>query len=111
MVMEIREEQAGEAVVLVPLARVDSSTAKAFEARVLAAVNAGAPKILIDFAELDYISSAGLRVVLVGAKMTRGGRKFALCGMKPNIREIFDVSGFAKILAIYSDRAAALSAI
>ncbi len=109
--METREEHIGDATVLVPLARVDSATAKAFEAKVLAVVNAGGPKILIDFGELDYISSAGLRVVLVGAKMTRGGRKFALCGMKPHIREVFDVSGFARILSIYSDRAAALAAM
>ena len=108
--MEIREEQADGVAVLVPVARVDSATAKAFEVRVLAAVNTGAAKIIIDFAELDYISSAGLRVVLVGAKMTRAPRKFALCGMKPHIREIFDVSGFARILTILPDRAAALSA-
>ncbi|AVM74768.1 STAS domain-containing protein [Magnetospirillum gryphiswaldense] len=108
--MEIREDQADGAIILVPVARVDSATAKAFEVRVLAAVNSGAGKIVIDFAELDYISSAGLRVVLVGAKMTRVPRKFALCGMKPHIREIFDVSGFARILTILPDRAAALSA-
>lgn len=107
--MEIREENAEGATVLVPIARVDSATAKAFEAKVLQVVNAGAPKIVIDFSELDYISSAGLRVVLVGAKMTRAPRKFALCGMKPHIREVFDVSGFAKILAIHPDRAAALA--
>lgn len=108
--MEIREDQADGAIILVPVARVDSATAKAFEVRVLAAVNSGSGKIVIDFAELDYISSAGLRVVLVGAKMTRAPRKFALCGMKPHIREIFDVSGFARILTILPDRAAALSA-
>lgn len=108
--MEIKEEQAEGAAILVPVARVDSATAKAFEVRVLAAVNTGAAKIIIDFAELDYISSAGLRVVLVGAKMTRAPRKFALCGMKPHIREIFDVSGFARILTILPDRAAALAA-
>ncbi|RAU22276.1 anti-sigma factor antagonist [Paramagnetospirillum kuznetsovii] len=109
--MEIREEIIGDATVLVPLARVDSSTAKIFEAKVLAVVNGGAAKIVVDFSELNYISSAGLRVVLVGAKMTRGTRKFVLCGMKPNIREIFDVSGFAKILSIYPDRQAALAAL
>ncbi|MGE5504605.1 MAG: STAS domain-containing protein [Actinomycetota bacterium] len=108
--MEIREEKIGDATVLVPLARVDSATAKAFEARVLAVVNSGVARIVIDFAEMDYISSAGLRVVLVGAKMTRAPRKFALCGMKPHIREVFDVSGFARILAIHPDRAAALAA-
>lgn len=109
--MEIREEKIGDATVLVPIARVDSATAKAFEARVLQVVNSGVAKILIDFAEMDYISSAGLRVVLVGAKMTRAPRKFALCSMKPHIREVFDVSGFAKILAIHADRQAALAAL
>ena len=107
--MDIHEETVGDATILVPLSRVDSATAKAFEARVIAAVGAGSARIVIDFAQLDYISSAGLRVVLVGAKMTRAPRKFVLCGMKPHIREVFDVSGFSKILAIHSDRAAALA--
>lgn len=107
--MEIKEDKSGDAAVLIPVARVDSATAKAFEGRVLQAVNSGAPKIVVDFCELDYISSAGLRVVLVGAKMTRAPRRFVLCGMKPHIREVFDVSGFAKILNIQPDRAAALA--
>jgi len=109
--MDILEETIEGVTILVPLARVDSSTAKAFEAKLLTVVNAGAPKILIDLGRLDYISSAGLRVVLVGAKMTRGTRKFALCSMKPHIREVFDVSGFAKILSIYPDRTAALAVL
>lgn len=107
--MEIKVETFGEATVLVPVARVDSATAKAFEAKVLQVVNGGAPRVVLDFSELDYISSAGLRVVLVGAKMTRAPRKFVLCGMKPHIREVFDVSGFAKILSIQPDRATAAS--
>lgn len=109
--MDVREEKVGDVSVLVPIARVDSATAKAFEARVLAVVNGGAPKVVIDFSQLDYISSAGLRVVLVGAKMTRAPRKFALCGMKPHIREVFDVSGFAKILQIHTDREAVMAAL
>lgn len=105
--MEIKVETLGDVTVVVPVARVDSSTAKAFEAKVLQVVNSGVARIIVDFAEMDYISSAGLRVVLVGAKMTRAPRKFVLCGMKPHIREVFDVSGFAKILSIQADRAAA----
>ncbi|MEW5727204.1 MAG: STAS domain-containing protein [Pseudomonadota bacterium] len=107
--MEIKEDKSGDATVLVPVARVDSATAKAFEGKVLQVVNSGSAKIVVDFSELDYISRAGLRVVLVGAKMTRAPRKFVLCGMKPHIREVFDVSGFAKILNIQADRAAALA--
>lgn len=107
--MEVREESLDGATVLVPVSRVDSATAKAFEARVLQVVNSGVGKIVMDFSEMDYISSAGLRVVLVGAKMTRAPRKFVLCSMKPHIREVFDVSGFARILNIQPDRAAALA--
>ena len=92
-----------------PKARVDSSSAKAFEIKVVAAIGTKASRILVDFSDLDYISSAGLRVVLVGAKMTKAPRKFALCGMKPQIREIFDMSGFSKILTIHTDRATALA--
>jgi anti-sigma B factor antagonist len=109
--MEVKEERSEQLAVLIPVSRVDSATAKAFEAKVLSVVNSGVPRVLIDFAEMDYISSAGLRVVLVGAKMTRAPRKFALCGMKPHIREIFDVSGFAKILQIHPDRETAVSAM
>ncbi|MGE5477475.1 MAG: STAS domain-containing protein [Bacteroidales bacterium] len=105
--METIIETFGDATVLVPQSRVDSATAKAFEAKVLQVVNSGAPRVILDFSALDYISSAGLRVVLVGAKMTRAPRKFVLCGMKPHIREVFDVSGFAKILSIQADRTTA----
>lgn len=107
--MEIKHESFGEAAIVVPVGRVDSATAKAFEAQLLQVVHGAAVRIVVDFSELDYISSAGLRVVLVGAKMTRSPRKFALCGMKPHIREIFDVSGFAKILSILPDRESAAS--
>ncbi len=107
--MEIREEIAGAATILMPVARVDSSTAKAFEAKVIAVIGAGARHIVIDFSQLDYISSAGLRVVLVGAKMAKPPRTFVLCGMKPHIRDVFDVSGFSRILAIHADRNAALA--
>ena len=53
--MEIKEDAIGEAVVLIPQTRVDSATAKAFEGKVVAVVNSGAPRIIIDFCDLDYI--------------------------------------------------------
>ena len=107
--MEVLEEKIGDAIVLVPMDRVDSSTAKEFEARVIAAIGQNTAKIILDFSKLEYISSAGLRVVLVGAKMTRAPRKFVLSDMKPHIREVFDMSGFSKILVIHADRSGALS--
>jgi len=108
--VDIGEETRDGAVVLVPRGRVDSATAKDFEGRVLGALNGGPDRLVIDFAELDYVSSAGLRVVLMGAKQAKAkGARLVLCGMKPSVREVFDLSGFARILEITPDREAALA--
>ena len=110
--MEILQEQQDGVVVLTPRPRVDSATAKQFEEKVLGTVNGGAAKVLLDFSALDYMSSAGLRVVLAGAKAAKAkGGRLVLCGMKPAIREVFDVSGFSKILQILPGRTEALAAL
>ena len=61
---------------------------------------------------LDYISSAGLRVLLVMAKKVQQAKgKVALYGLVPNVREVFAVSGFDTIFSIQPDSAAALAAV
>ncbi len=60
-------------------------------------------KIVFDLSDLDYISSAGLRVVLMQAKKAKKmNGDFRLCNMKSFIKEIFDITGFSKILNIDS---------
>ena len=61
--------------------------------------------LLFDFSELDYISSAGLRVVLVAAKRLKPlGGKLAVYGMQPQVKEVFEISGFLRILEIAHSR-------
>lgn len=109
--MAIPQELIGDMAVLVPQQRVDSANAKQFEVDLLDAIKAGNKTILLDFKDLDYISSAGLRAILVAAKSAKAaGRRFLLCSMKENIREVFTVSGFAKILSIHPDRTTAAAA-
>jgi len=62
----------------------------------------GLSYLLIDLKELEYISSAGLRVLLLGAKMmdTKGGQVF-LCALRDNVREVFDISGFTSLFRMY----------
>lgn len=108
--MEIKLEEKNGVAVLVPQARVDSNTAGQFEQTLVKVLNAGKTKLIIDFCDLDYISSAGLRVVLIGAKTCKAkGGKLVLCSMKSHILEVFKVSGFAKILTIVDNRDVALS--
>lgn len=109
--MAIPQEISGETVVLMPQQRVDSANSKQFEVDLLEALKAGHKTLVVDFKDLDYISSAGLRAILVTAKSAKASSvRLRLCNMKENIREVFTVSGFDKILAIHATRAEALVA-
>ena len=66
--MDIGESKQDAVFVLEPIGRLDSANARSFEERVLAALEKGENALLIDFDKLDYISSAGLRVLLMGAE-------------------------------------------
>ena len=90
---------------------LDSATAPEAQ-KSLDAVVAGAKKVLLDFSQLDYISSAGLRVLLGAAKQLRAsGGRLGMFGLNQSVREVFEISGFASILPIYPSEAEALAAM
>jgi len=63
---------------------------------------------LVDLAGLEFISSAGLRGVLMLAKTCqKDGRPLGFCGLKPLVEDVFKISGFMSILKILPDQAAA----
>ena len=67
--------------------------------------------ILLDLEKLEYISSSGLRILLMFLKKIKAAEgKFMLCALTPEIREIFEISGFINIFDIYEDQKAALNA-
>ena len=100
--MDMKHEIRGDALILKPARRIDSSTAKAFEEQAGALIDGGPKKVVIDFSGLDYISSAGLRVVLTAAKKVKAsGGGLTLCGLQGNIKEVIEVSGFASILGAH----------
>lgn len=110
--MPHRTAIAEPAVVFAPHHRVDSSTAKAFEQDLINAVDRGDGYVVVDCSNLDYISSAGLRAVLIGAKGAKEkGGKLVLCGMRGHVRKVFDTSGFSKILPILDSQDAALASL
>ena len=66
--------------------------------------------VIIDCAGLEYVSSAGLRVFLLAARTSqRAGFRFALCSLQPAVREVFELSGFNRVIDVHPDRAAALT--
>jgi len=89
--------------------RVDTTNATEFEKSMLGVVDGGVTKMVLDCSGLIYISSSGLRVFLiVQKKMTTLKGKFVLCSLRPEIKEIFDISGFSSIFSIYADKEAAI---
>jgi anti-anti-sigma factor len=110
--MEIAREQDGEVAIVRLSGRLDSSAATAAEEGLSAALGGAPPRVAIDMTRLAYISSAGLRVLLVLAKKVQQAKgKLALYGMTPNVREVFTVSGFDTIFSIAADPADALAAV
>lgn len=110
--IEMTHAQQGGALILCPKKRIDSSNAKSFDEQATALVDATPGNVVIDFSGLDYISSAGLRVILTTAKHVQAaGHALTLCCARDNVREVMDVSGFASILGMHDTVDAACSAL
>ncbi len=90
---------------------LDSTTSPEVQ-KSLEAVLVGAKKVALDFTALDYISSAGLRVLLGAAKQLRAsGGMLGMFGLNQSVREVFEISGFSSILSVYESEAEALGAM
>ena len=88
---------------------VDGTNAAEFQATLQGAVQDQDKGMVLDFSKLEYISSAGLRVLLLIAKdMQRKSSSFAICALSGQVRELFTVSGFDQIISIHDDQKAAL---
>lgn len=108
--MTIATETTDKATVVLLQGQINSANAAETEAQVLALVDHGAKALVLDFSALDYISSAGLRMVLVLAKrLKQDGGRLVLCAMQPHVREVFEISGFLAILTVDATRAEALA--
>ena len=100
--MEITERRTAEIVTLSLSGRLDTTTAKAFEEKILAQIESGERRFVIDLAQLDYVSSAGLRVFILAAKRLNSmNGKIVLCSLKDPVKEVFDIAGFSSIFSIY----------
>ena len=92
--------------------RIDGSNATTFEETIRTAVEESDRAVIMDFEQLFYISSAGLRAVLVTAKsLWKQDTRFALCSLSDQIRAVFKSSGFDRMIAIHRSRREALDSL
>lgn len=97
--MEIVKKLSGTALNIALTGRLDTTTAPALEEEVNTAL-AGITELSFDFAQLEYISSAGLRVLLAAQKIMNKQGKMTLCNVSSDIAEVFEITGFSDILTI-----------
>jgi anti-anti-sigma factor len=116
--VKVRIEKVPQATLVIAEGRLDFSAAAAFQkeleqAMATAATTSGRAKaVVVDCASLDYVSSAGLRTFLQAARTAqRTGILFALSTLQPAVREVFELSGFSRMIPIHADRTAALAKV
>ncbi len=108
--MEISESKHDRLVVLGVTGRVDASNAGLLESRLLGVIEAGHARVLVDCAGLEYISSAGLRALLMAAKRVKASKGLvAMAALQPQIREVFEIAGFASVFRMFPSREVAVT--
>jgi anti-anti-sigma factor len=109
--MDITTRTRNDVTVIAFAGKLDSNTSPEAQQALDAILAGGGRKIIVDFTALDYISSAGLRVLLGTAKRLSGtgaGSALRLFGLNETVGEVFQISGFATILAVCATEADAL---
>ena len=91
--------------------RLDAVSSQAAIARVYAAISAGARHVLLDMSQVTFLSSSGLRaLLLVRKELLAQSGELRLCALKPQVQEVFTLTGFTQVFAIHSTREEALRA-
>ncbi len=98
--MDIFENKSDTRNILKASGRLDAGTSGVFEEKLMGIIEEG-KEILVDFTELKYVSSSGLRVLLMAAKkLSASKRNLTIFGMQEHIKEVFDISGFTSLFNI-----------
>lgn len=113
--MRVPEQVFADVLVLSPCGRIDLSNGEAFQAclaETVARRSSPPPLVVLDLAELDYISSIGLRALLVAAKQARAaGGTLAVARLTPTVAEIFEISRFHFVVPVFAGTREALASL
>ena len=102
----------GGVVIAMPGEQLDLNTSPEAEELLVAQIEAGETRIVIDFSKTEYISSAGLRVIMKTAMLLKDkGGGIALCNGNEQIYEVLEISGFLEIVNYYSSFEDAVKAV
>jgi anti-anti-sigma factor len=113
--MELIEDMNGAVKVARVSGRIDQTTAAQFQellAPLLVQVKVGAAPLLLDFSGVEYISSVGLRVLMLAAKQVKVQQgKIAIAALTPVVAEVFQISRFHLVFPVHPDLATAVTSL
>jgi anti-anti-sigma factor len=108
--MEIAQEECNGVTILAVSGRIDASVAELFRQKLLGAIGDCPLRLLLDFRQVEFISSIGLRVLVVVAKRVAAVHgKLLFCCLEGPVREVFELAGFTSVAAVFPSREAALA--
>lgn len=110
--MEFKTKNEANAVIVSVSGRLDTVTAPEYEKQIRALIDSGNSCFVVDFAQLDYISSAGLRALLIMAKLLKAKTgQVCFANVNNNVRSVFEMSGFSALFMIENSVTEALAAL
>ena len=110
--MDLREVDDGGVLILEVKGRIDSTTAPTLGERLAALLTGPDRRLVLDLGQLEYISSAGFRILLLAAKRAdEGGSRLVLCGISGKVRQLFDLGGFLDLFGISGSREEGIAAV
>ena len=108
MKIETRESQGIQIVAFE--GNLDTNTSPEAESKINELIDAGKQQLLVNFEQLNFISSAGLRILLATVKkLNASGGELRICSLNATVQEVFDISGFVTILSVKNTEEEALS--
>lgn len=92
--------------------KLDTASADGAEAKLMELVDGGANRLVLDFGAVDYIASSGLRTLLkLAQRMKNEGGMLHLCQLNDMVSEVFEISGFDRILYVFDTEVQAVNAL
>lgn len=110
--LELQADQSEGVLIISVAGRIDGMNAQEFHENLDKEISGSDNPVVLDLEKLSYISSAGLRSILLVAKTLQGRKtKFILCSLPDPIKEIFEIAGFDKIINVLESRSDAIATI
>lgn len=110
--MDVLEQVSGGVIIIEPRGRIDSVTAKEFGECLSRLLNTDCRQLVVDLRNVTYICSSGFRQLLIAKKTTQGKNgKLALCGLTDDVKRLFTIGAFDRLLPICDTREAGIASV